>query len=592
MQLRGAWEQYQLISKSTVQRKTESEKFAVDSVSDISGRLEDYVGADGRYMPFTSKVLITLPLESLRGIEVVDTPGFNDPVPSRDERARLALRDCDVIFILSRATPFLNKEDMNVISKITRKNGLREIYIVPSQVDSTLIAPNLVRESDGDMYAALDNITETLSGVVSKNLRAINDSGVFDQLIREAPDRMFLTSGICESMARTFAERDDWDNGRKKVWQNLTRSYPDFFSEDDEDTSIDSLKRLGNTEKIRASIDDVKKRKNEIFRDRLAKFGSKYALAEKDTKESIISDLEAREREIRQKGSIGRMEQRIQQLQQSYETIGPELDDVFLDNVSEWYDSVQAEYQNRLSSMKETAKGNLDENIKTSKRLFSDSVTVSKSAVRSVIDEYASDYNGFFPHFFNEQVRKLVRKVINGVQNAWDKSGAAGDEPDSGFRNRVRNVISSIAGNYDLKCKSVSYPFGGLKDLRCTRFPIYTPFFPFPPLLDLFLSRKEDGDKLEGSDAEEFIAQARAAVSALNLRFKEMMQEAIEDVYQKCRSLGFSKSVLAPYIRQLEERKKDMEAPKVALENIRRMKDEVEHVGGQTAQPALEAKGL
>ena len=109
IRLSGAYEQYQKIQGSTVPQKTESETFTVSSVADIAGRLEDYVGSAGKYMPFTSKVSITLPLEGLKGISVIDTPGFNDPVPSRDDRARMALRECDVIFILSRATPFLGQ---------------------------------------------------------------------------------------------------------------------------------------------------------------------------------------------------------------------------------------------------------------------------------------------------------------------------------------------------------------------------------------------------------------------------------------------------------------------------------------------------
>ena len=155
IRLSGAYEQYQKIQSSSVPRRTESESFTVASVADIAGRLEDYVGSAGKYMPFTSKVSITLPLEGLKGISVIDTPGFNDPVPSRDDRARMALRECDVIFILSRATPFLGQNDIDVISKITKTNGKRELYIIPSQVDGSLISPEHIRDSNGDVHKAL-----------------------------------------------------------------------------------------------------------------------------------------------------------------------------------------------------------------------------------------------------------------------------------------------------------------------------------------------------------------------------------------------------------------------------------------------------
>ena len=569
MNLSGAFEQYEMIRKSRVPRKTGSESFKVGSVSEISGSLEKYVGAAGEYMPFTSKVSITLPLESLRGIAVVDTPGFNDPVPSRDERAHQALRECDAIFILSRATPFLTRTDMEVISKITQKNGLREIYIVPSQVDSTLIAPEIVRDSGGDMESALGSVREILSGVVSRNLKDINENGVFDQLINEASDRMFLTSGICESMARTFAERDSWDSGKKNVWQNLHESYPDFFSDSDEGTSIASLEKLGNTEKIRESIDDVKSRKEEIFRDRLEKFGSKYEQAAKEVRERILHGLEEREAEI-QKNDIGQTEALIKQLQQSYDTIAPQLDDVFEDTVSEWYGSVKDEYQNRLSESKGTVtetmraqEGETTRHWITKEKsslsnlfgLFAGDVhhsetltTVNANAVKNAIYDYVDAYNDFLPHFFNEQVRRLVKKVINSVQKVWMESGAAGDELASGFRNRVRNAISALLEEYDLEYRGAMFSYGS------------------------------GSSKLQGSDAEECIAQSRDFVSGLSRTFRGMMNDAIEDVYRKCMNCNFSKSVLDPYITQLEDKKKDMEKPKLALENIKRMKEELEEI--------------
>ena len=139
--LSGAYDPYQMIRKASPNQKKGCETLSVGSVAEIAGRLQDYVSSDGRYMPFASRISITLPLESLRGISLVEIPGFNDPVPSRDERARLALLECDAVFILSRATPFLTKSDMEVISKITQKNGLHEIYFVPSQADSTLVTP-------------------------------------------------------------------------------------------------------------------------------------------------------------------------------------------------------------------------------------------------------------------------------------------------------------------------------------------------------------------------------------------------------------------------------------------------------------------
>jgi len=559
--LSGAWEQYQMIRKASAYQKKGSETFSLGSVDEIAGRLEDYVGSNGRYMPFTSKVSITLPLENLRGISVVDTPGFNDPVPSRDERARLALRECDAVFILSRATPFLTKADMEVISKITQKNGLHEIYIVPSQADGTLVAPEIVSDSNGDLDAAIDSVSRVLSGVVARNLGAINECGVFDELISGASDRMFLTSGICGAMARTFAERDSWDSGKQTVWQNLSEAYPDSFSEHDEQTSIASLEKLANTDRIRECIDDVKTRKEEIFRDCLEQFGSKYAEAARDARDYILRDIKAREDEIKS-NDLGRTEKEIKLLQESYNSLAPEIEDVFLETVSNWFDDVVKDYQDKLSELSEVVNSNMKRQQGTDTRTGTKTIknhwwwpghdedytyevtTVNAYEVKNAIANCIESYNDSLPHYFNDQVRVLVRQVTNKVQKVWSESVASSEDSAAGFRNRVRTGVQSVIDKeYDLEYKGEQFKFSG--------------------------------SRLSGSDAEKCIDEARSFVSGLSRSFKSMLREAIDDVYRKCRGCHFHKIVLDPYLRQLEDKKKCMEEPKLALENFARIKEEV-----------------
>lgn len=567
--LTGAWERYQMIRNSSeqvkadVQRKAGSVTFSVGSVSEIAGRLEDYVGADGKYMPFTSKVKITLSDESFRGIDIVDTPGYNDPVPSRDERARQALSDCDVILILSRASQFLAQSDMEVISKITRKNGLREIYLVSSQVDSTLLAQEIVRESEGDMDAALSIVTEQLSSVVSQNLSAVNWSGVFDQLVKEAPRWMFLTSGLCESMARTFDERDSWDGGRTTVWHNLCESYSDFFSDSDMDTSIASLRRLGNSEKIRKCINDVKKNKSEIFRDRLEKFGRRYSVAAKEACRSILRGLEAREAEIK-RNDIGQIEKLIKQLEQSCENIRLELDEVFRSTVNQWYNSVKSEYDEKLSSLRESVLEALNSEITRTGGFWGNSVTVHVSVVKTLIHNYINEYNEFSPHFLDEQLDHLRDNVITSVTRTWMERGVAGYERDAGFRNRVANVISGVVINYDLKYSDVPELLQQQKDGLIDWVL---------KLIKLWLSSFSGIENMEG-----FIDKAKSTVISLDGQFKKILHNAVSDVEKKCKGCDFSKCVLDPYIKQLENRKKSMEKPKLALENIMREKEEVETI--------------
>ena len=156
----AAYEQYDKIEKSGLNIGTLEEKTVLKwaRLADLRHQLDDYVGATGRYMPVTKSVNIRLPQENLRDIEIVDTPGINDPVRSREERTQQHLRQCDVVLIVSPAGQFMTTVDLNLMDRITGKEGIRELYVVASQADTQLYG-NLQDESNGDLDRALDRLT-------------------------------------------------------------------------------------------------------------------------------------------------------------------------------------------------------------------------------------------------------------------------------------------------------------------------------------------------------------------------------------------------------------------------------------------------
>lgn len=562
IRLSGAYEQYQKIQSAPVQRKTESEQFTVNAITEIAGKLEDYVGSSGKYMPFTSKVAITLPIEGLQGISVIDTPGFNDPVPSRDDRARRALRECDVIFILSRATPFLTQNDKDVIQKITKTNGIRELYIIPSQVDSSLIASEHIKESGGDLNRAVEIVKHILTDVVKKNLHTINDDGVFDELIREPASRMYITSGQCESMARTFEQRQQWDSGKKTTWNNLCKSYPDYFSDSEADTSCNSLQQLGNTDKMQQCIGAVKERKQEIFEQKLAAFGERYRNATEAVSKAVLAFIEEKETELKN-GNIQQLEKDIRKLQQLYNELAPELDEVFLETVNDWYSETKADYESRLSD----ARGDVKTSLKSHEGERTETwttrggflwlrkdyhsrtlTTVNAAAVKNSIADYIDDYNATLPHYLETEIYRLTKKVVNTIQKVWTDNEVAVSDSTSGLRNRVRSIMADINQSYDLEYTGGQFSY----DSSSTR--------------------------LEGSSAEECIDEAASFVGKLNRAFREKLNSAMEDVLSKCKSCQFSKNVLDSYLQQLEKKKNDLEKPKLALETYKQMRKEVEAI--------------
>ena len=88
---RPAYEQYELMKnkRESIPRSDNNQILVQgESLEQLMNSLKDYVGANGSMMPFTKSVEIQLPNENLKDISVVDTPGINDPVLSREIRTK------------------------------------------------------------------------------------------------------------------------------------------------------------------------------------------------------------------------------------------------------------------------------------------------------------------------------------------------------------------------------------------------------------------------------------------------------------------------------------------------------------------------
>ena len=556
--LAGAYQQYESIKKAKVERKTGSLTFSVQSIEDIAGKLETYVGADGDYMPFTSRVSISLPIETLKEISVIDTPGFNDPVPSRDEKARKSLRECDVILILSRAGQFITETDKQVLSKITSKNGIREIYVLPSQIDSELSDMEIVKEACGDLNKAVDMIKETLEKQVVKKLEDINEDHAFDSLLNNVRERVIPVSGICESMYETFDDRESWDSGRKCVLENLSEDYGDYFPESADAVTKSSLKKLGNMAPVDKCIKEVKSRKNDIFEEELSKFGEKYRNAAKGVKNSVAEYLENKQ-DFFDRQDIETAEKEIAELEKAYNIVAPEIENAFVDAVNDWFSEVRNDCNRMLDMSKSEAKsgvqaaeGSYTHSWTTGwwfwKKYHSEEITTANvSAIKNSIDEFIDFYNDHLPYFLESEVSRLVKVVVSQIQKIWSENVSSGKESPVEFRNKIRSLVSAMDFSYNLAYKGERF--------SC-----------------------EDSGRIEGSSAERCLDNARDFINTLCREFKETVVSAAADVKDKCKSYGFSKRLLDGYRKQLEKRLSDLQTPKVAMENLKRMKKELEKI--------------
>lgn len=106
--------------------KTQEDKFE---------NLIQYVGADGEFISITKSVTIYYPKEYLKGVEIVDTPGFNDPIVSREERTKAFLKKADVVLMMLYAGRPFDATDRDIIFQNVRQCGIGKVIIGINKYD-------------------------------------------------------------------------------------------------------------------------------------------------------------------------------------------------------------------------------------------------------------------------------------------------------------------------------------------------------------------------------------------------------------------------------------------------------------------------
>ena len=113
-------------SLSSLLGKTQEDRFE---------NLIEYVGADGKYISITKSVTIYYPKEYLKGVEIVDTPGFNDPIVSREERTKAFLKKADVVLMMLYAGRPFDATDRDILFQNVRQCGIGKVIIGINKYD-------------------------------------------------------------------------------------------------------------------------------------------------------------------------------------------------------------------------------------------------------------------------------------------------------------------------------------------------------------------------------------------------------------------------------------------------------------------------
>lgn len=253
------------------------EQYEFASYDDLIEHLNDYVGEDGKFTPVVKAVTLYLNKEEFKGLSIVDTPGLNDPIPSRTTRTKEFMEVCDVVFFLSQSGSFLDKSDWTLLSSQLPQKGVKKLILIASKYDSGIRDVLRVKDAD-DEFDEDENTTDNISvayKIIRKKLRKRAKSKV-EEFVRDleqrdrSPELIAIIKECTEpllisAMAHNMLSKDyeEYSSEEKNVYNALKVFSKDMQSD---------LALLGSFAEVQDIFDNVIAEKETILEQKSRSF--------------------------------------------------------------------------------------------------------------------------------------------------------------------------------------------------------------------------------------------------------------------------------------------------------------------------------
>lgn len=427
----------ELVSKST-KLGSRLESLLGKTQDDELSKLEDYVGADGTYVSITKSVTVYYPKEYLKGVNIVDTPGMNDPIVSREERTKEFLSKADVVLMMLYAGRPFDSTDDRILFTDVRKCGPGKVLIGINKYDIPYLDKNKPEDED--------EIKAYVKEQIGKKCRQLNDETVAEILKDVEPIPLSANMAL---LAKLPMERITSNEKYAFDWKRYCDGFeistqPQFLENSHIDDLAKAVMNLITNEKGQILLT---KPRNEI----LAAGNIKKESVEKDLKNCIntitiletpdneldekIDNLETAERKFKRK--LERMQDALEEevIDEKWPSIKHEIEDVVESSCKMMMKRVDVW---KLLESFDTLRTRLDGDMKSLarrvSRIFSNGTQKIKKSIRSESDGFFADAlsicEKYLPEFdekdFIDTLRQKMRLQVDESDYA-NLSGSFGN---------------------------------------------------------------------------------------------------------------------------------------------------------------------
>lgn len=439
------------VAKGKVGKASEENDFT--DIKDLQDILENFVGADGQFTSVVKSLTIRLNDERLKGMRIVDTPGVNDPVVSREHRTREFLRECHGVFFLSFASRFFDSTDVNFLTNRIGSQGIGTVVLIASKFDSVL--QDSGSKFEDDLGNAIEDCQRQLKAQFRRNLSGSDYRG-------EEP-RFTMSSGIGYSIANK--KPSDWDSMESHVVKQMKRFYPSFFASDsDIKATFNELSQIDDIRKDYLDGEFVKNRDKIIS----SKVNSYFGNATSEIK-AILSDGKANlnernnalfKKDISQIESVrDATEKVVDKIVKDINSLASKADDMAEQAMKECWNRYQTPSvrvptkEEGVTFVRQSTFWGRDKDVSCSYKKIDEQKLVSEaeSQVQAAAEKLSTDWNNKSGELMNS-IKDTIGSLI---AEAEQKDSEANFDAD-GLRRILGEVLASMSNSTVMNIKDLT----------------------------------------------------------------------------------------------------------------------------------------
>ena len=260
--------------KNKIPKNNRIKIITANTPEELLSKISRFISSEKDISYIIKEINIKINYPTLRKFKIVDTPGLNDPVISRSYKTKEFIKMSHVVFHLSRASQFLEREDIELIARYAQES-IQKIHIIASKYDETLKELHIQKVKSLKQKSILKKGLNLLERIKNSNSRSTKVDFNIDQTIHELKEKLserienLIRAGVIrEEFAENLknfslfsalflkAEKGTLDKEEKEIFERLTSDLELKFNK--------SLLEYSGIKQITNHIEEVEKKYNEI----------------------------------------------------------------------------------------------------------------------------------------------------------------------------------------------------------------------------------------------------------------------------------------------------------------------------------------